>query len=181
MLSLEEMKGVKINPDVAREAYEQAEKRLADALQTKSAFEQKAFTLFGGYTTVSFALVGVAGSMFEDDGLTRVALALGLSGIVLIVGALLLVLALRDRTYGALGSNPDMWLRRDTIDGVDGTLPLMLAYITFHHQKRIKESIKSNNSMAALIRWAIYAGLSAPIVAAVTAFTPLADCLQTFL
>lgn len=181
MLSLEELKGVKINPDVAREAYEQAEKRLADVLQTKSAFEQKAFTLFGGYTTFSFALIGVAGSMFKSDGWTRVVLALGLSGVILIVGTVLLVLALHERDYGALGSNPEVWLRRDTIDGIDGTLPLMLAYITFHHQKRIKESIASNNSMAALIRRAIYAGVFAPIIAAAALFTPLADCLQTLL
>ena len=50
-LSLEEIGALNINIDVAREAYTQAEKRLQDALDTRKAFDQKAFTLFSAYIT----------------------------------------------------------------------------------------------------------------------------------
>lgn len=181
MLSLSELQTLKINLAVIREAHEQAEKRLADALDTKKSFEQKAFTLFGAYTTISFALIGVAGSMFKDDGLTNMVMAMGASGFALIVGAVLLVSALHERIYGALGSNPDMWLRSNTVDGDESTLAMMLAYITFHHQERIKASIRSNNTMGALIRWAIYTGGASPLVALLILFTRVGDWLYTLL
>lgn len=184
MLSLQELRVSSINPEIAREAYQQAEKRLADALETKKSFEQKAFTLFGAYTTISFALMGVAGSRFEDDGWSRMVLALGSAGLLLLVGAalfVLVVLALRERAYGTLGSNPEMWLCRDTIDGPDAALPLMLTYLTFHHQERIKASISSNDSMAGLIRWGICTGVFAPVVTAALLFTPVGAYLQSLL
>lgn len=181
MLSLAELQASDINPEIAREAYLQAEKRLADMLETKRSFEQKAFTLFGAYTTISFALMAAAGSMFKDGGLSRMVLALGASGLVLLAGAVLFVLALHDRGHGALGSNPEMWLCRDTIDGRAAALPLMLAYLTFHHQDRIKASINSNAAMAALIRWGIYTGVSAPGMTAAVLFTPVGPYLQSLL
>jgi hypothetical protein len=181
MLSLQELRSSKINPEIAREAYEQAEMRLTDMLETKKSFEQKALALFGAYTTGSLALVGVAGSVFKDDDTSRMQMALVSSALVLLAGAVLFVVALRERTYGALGSNPEMWLCRNTLDGPDAALPLMLAYITFHHQERIKASIAGNDSMARLIRWGIYTGVFAPFVAAAVLFTPLGTCLQAFL
>lgn len=174
MLTLEELKAAKINSAVAREAYDQAEKRLKDALDTKKSFEQKAFTLFGGFTTVALGVIGIAGAVYKaEDGMTRLVLALCASGLVFLIGAFLLTLALRARDHGALGSNPDMWLRRDIIDGEDDVLTLMLAYITYYHQNRINASIESNGRMNRLIMTAIYTGLCAPLVAGLLMFTPL--------
>lgn len=183
MLSLNELRNSKINADVAREAYSQSEKRLSDVLETKKSFEQKAFTLFGAYTTISFALIGVAGSLFKDSGASPLVLAMGASGLVLVAGAILLVLALHERTYGTLGSNPEIWLRKDTIDGVEAALPLMLAYVTFHHQERIEASIASNKAMGFLIRWAVYVGVLTPVVALALLLSPpcFVDWLKTLL
>jgi len=47
-MTLEEIERSQVNLDIAREAFDQASKRLADMLDTKKAFEQKAFTLFSG-------------------------------------------------------------------------------------------------------------------------------------
>ena len=52
-MTLEEIERSQVNLDIAREAFDQASKRLADMLDTKKAFEQKAFTLFNGYLTLS--------------------------------------------------------------------------------------------------------------------------------
>jgi hypothetical protein len=43
-MTLEEIERSQVNLDIAREAFDQASKRLADMLDTKKAFEQKAFT-----------------------------------------------------------------------------------------------------------------------------------------
>jgi hypothetical protein len=74
------------------------------------------------------------------------------------------VLALMDDRYGALASNPDMWLNRGTIDGDDTALPRMLAYVAFYHQERIDQSNSANNKKATHIRYGILLGLAAPIV-----------------
>jgi hypothetical protein len=153
----------KIDLDVAREAHVQAEKRLQDVLGTKQSFEQKAFTLFGAYTTLSFALIGVAGTMFKDQGVSSIVVALGVAGSLLIIGVALLLRVFHARNYGVLGSNPEVWLQSGTIDGGTKVLPLMLTYMTFHHQNRIKVSIASNNHMAKVITQAIYCGLLAPL------------------
>ena len=53
MMTLAELQTADLNPTVVREAYDHAAQRLADSLDTKKAFEQKAFTLLGGYLTIS--------------------------------------------------------------------------------------------------------------------------------
>jgi hypothetical protein len=69
MMTLAELQNAEINPLIAREAYDHAAKRLADALDTKKAFEQKAFTLFGGYLTISLALLGAGSAVYTNENL----------------------------------------------------------------------------------------------------------------
>lgn len=87
-----------------------------------------------------------------------------MSASVFVVGAIFFVLALMDKTYGALASDPDMWLKSGTIDGDDSVVPLMLAYITYYHKERISKSTDANNSKAAKIRLGIYCGGCAPLI-----------------
>ncbi len=164
MMTLEEIRTAKINPVIAREAYEQASKRLEDTLDTKKAYEQKAFTLFSGYVTVSLALFGVGGAIFKDQGLTQLVTPFWISGLLYITGAICFVTALVDTQYGALASHPNMWLNKGILDGDDSILPLMMSYITFYHQERIDTSVASNERKAIRIRIGIGLGVAGPIL-----------------
>lgn len=164
MMTLEDIRAAPINPAIAREAYDQACKRLADVLDTKKAFEQKAFTLFTGYVTVSLALIGVGGALLAHDGISHFVIPFWMSGALFVLGAICFVLALMDSEYGSLASSPDMWLNKGTIDGDDTVLATMLAYITFYHFDRIAKSVSGNNRKARLIRIGILLGTAAPFV-----------------
>lgn len=172
MMTLQEIEKANVNIDVAREAFDQASKRLADVLDNKRAFEQKAFTLFSGYLTVSIALLGFSGSIYKDHGVTSLVLALLLAASPLLAGTICFVLALMDKHYGALASDPNMWLNKGTIDGDVTVLPRMLAYITFYHQERIDVSVESNDGKAAHIRKGIFLGIAAPILLAIVLIIP---------
>lgn len=164
MLTLDEIERSNVNKDVAREAYDQATKRLTDALETKKSYEQKAFTLFNAYLTISLALFGVGGAFYKDDGFAFPVIAFWVCGGIFVLGTVFFVLALMDNCYGALASSPDMWLNRGTIDGDDTVLPRMLAYVTYYHQERIDQSTAANAQKALHIRYGILLGISAPIV-----------------
>jgi hypothetical protein len=164
MMTLDEIRASTINPIVVKEAHEQATKRLGDALDTKKTYEQKAFTLFSGYVTVSLALFGVGGAIFKEQGINHLVMPFWAAGVMFILGAILFVVSLRDKTYGAIASDPSMWLNKGTIDGGDNVLSVMLAYITYYHQERIDISVKNNLIKAYLIRYGIYLGVAAPFV-----------------
>jgi hypothetical protein len=164
MLTLEELQGLQINAAVAREAYTQVDRHLIDILEVKKSFEQKAATLLGAYITVSVALFGIGGAIFRDSGAGAKAWPFFAGGLVFIVGAWCFIAALKAGQYAALGSTPEMWLNKGTIDGGDNALPAMLAYITFHHHDRIAISLSGNRLKA---RW-ISAGIILGPVASVT-------------
>src|SRR5215213_1084926 len=67
MMTLEEIRSAQINPTAAREAYNHADRRLMDTLETKKFFEQKAFTLFGAYVTAATALLGIGVALLKDN------------------------------------------------------------------------------------------------------------------
>jgi hypothetical protein len=181
MMSLLEIELANINLDVAREAYDQATKRLADALDTKKAYEQKAFSLFSGYLTVSLALIGVGGAVYKDHGPRFEIAELAICGAFFVAGAICFVLALMDDVYGAPASSPDMWLNPGTIDGDATVLPRMLAYVTYYHQERIDTSTAANAKKAVRIRIGILLGVAAPIVLVVVFFLPIERWLDSLL
>jgi hypothetical protein len=164
MMTLAELQTANVNPLIAREAYEQADKRLADTLATKLVFEQKAFTLFAGYLTISLALFSAGGAVYGIPQMQHLAVPFWLTGLIYVAGSILFAIALIDQDYGAVASHPDMWLNAGTIDGPDAVLPTMLAYIAFYHQRRIDTSIASNRAKAKWIRMGIYAGIVAPVL-----------------
>jgi hypothetical protein len=156
MMTLEQLHESSINPDVAKEAYVEAGRRLADVLSIKAAYEQKALALFGGYLTLSLGLFG-AGKALNHAGFW-------FAGVFFVAGAILFVLAQLDGVYGVVGSSPDMWLRKGVIDGNDQALPAMYAYLTYYHLERITKSQQRNGRKATLIRWGIFAGIGGPAI-----------------
>ena len=164
MLTLQELQTVTINPAVAREAYTQVDRHLIDILDVRKSFEQKAATLMGAYITISVALLGIGGAIFKDSGSIEKVLPFFGTGLVFIVGAGCFIAALKAGDYAALGSTPEMWLNRGTIDGSESALPAMLAYITFHHRERIALCVDGNKRKARWIDAGVLLGPIAPIV-----------------
>ena len=164
MLTLQELQTSTINPSVAREAYTQVDRHLLDILDVRKSFEQKAATLMSAYITISVALFGIGGAIFKDSGATEKVLPFFGTGLVFIAGAGFFIAALKAGAYAALGSTPEMWLNRGTIDGADSALPAMLAYITFHHSERIALCAEGNKRKARWIDAGIFLGPIAPIV-----------------
>ena len=164
MLTLPEIQASTINPDVAREAYIQADRHLSDLLDVKKSFEQKAATLLSAYITISVALFGIGGAIFKDAGIGPNVWPFFGAGSAFIVGAWFFVAALKTGRYAAVGSTPEMWLNRGTIDGEENALPAMLAYITFHHSERIRLSEKSNARKAGRIGAGIFSGPAAALI-----------------
>jgi hypothetical protein len=158
MLTLAELQESTINPDVAREAYIQVDRHLSDLLDVKKSFEQKAATLLGAYVTLSVALFGIGGAIFKDAGVGPKVWPFFGAGAAFVVGAWFFVAALKTGRYAAVGSTPEMWLNRGTIDGGENALPAMLAYITFHHSERIRLSEDSNERKARFISAGIVSG-----------------------
>jgi hypothetical protein len=169
-MTLEEIERSQVNLDIAREAFDQASKRLADMLDTKKAFEQKAFTLFG-----------VAATLYKDHGLSFTVVSFVIVELTLIAGAVCFVFALMDEKYGAVASDPNMWLNKGTIDGDETVLPRMLAYVTYYHQERIDISIESNNAKTTHIRRGILLGVATPIISGLLLLLPVERWLNALL
>jgi hypothetical protein len=170
MLSLEELRQSKINSLVAKESYLQAEKRLSDVLDTKKSVEQKASNLFSAYVTVALALFGIGGAIFKDQGLSHKTWPFFIAGAFFVLGALIFMAAIKDEEYGFLGSPPNMWLNKGTIDGDNNALDAMFAYLAFHHARRIEVSANSNKRKIFAVRVGMGIGIAATIIFAVCFF-----------
>jgi hypothetical protein len=146
MLTLDSLRSVNINLDIAKEALVQVEKRLGDALEAKKAVEQKATILFGAYVTISLALFGFGGTLAKDINVAEVwaVFIVFIAGMFFVVGAGAFAFVFRGAEYGDLGSEPSMWLQSGRIDGDKDELARMIAYLTYHHANRIQVSYESN-------------------------------------
>jgi len=144
MLTLEQLRAMAVNLDIAKEALSQSEKRLGDALDAKKMVEQKATVLFGAYVTISLALFGFAGTLARDPVHARWAVAFFIAGTVFVCGAAAFALVFRSAEYGNFGSEPSMWLQAGRIDGDHQALARMFAYLAHHHATRIEKSYASN-------------------------------------
>jgi hypothetical protein len=164
MLSLKELQSSTINAVVAREAYTQVDRHLLDILDVRKSIEQKAATLMSAYITISLALFGLGATVFKDAGTATKVWPFFGAGLVFIVGAWCFITALKSGQYAAVGSTPEMWLNRGTIDGSDSAAAAMLAYITFHHSERIAICIEGNKQKIKWFDFGIYLGPIAPVV-----------------
>ena len=64
-----------------------------------------------------------------------------------------------------MGSDPETWLTPGVIDGGPQVIPAMLSYVAFDYQTRIDKSAKANGRKAAWIRWGVFVGMAAPVLA----------------
>jgi hypothetical protein len=80
-------------------------------LDTRKHLSKKAFTLFSGYLTLSIALFGVAAAIYRGHGLSFTVVSFVIIVLTLIAGAICFVFALMDEKYGAVASDPNMWLK----------------------------------------------------------------------
>ena len=144
MLTLEEIKNCKINYEIIREALEQSEKRLKDYLQTMKDINQKTFIYFNAYLTIIIGLIS-AGYIIKDKNIYPQLLDfIFIFSPFILCSLILFILALHSFNYGSVGSDPEMWLEKDIIEGDKDRLSKMLGEITFYHENRIAESLKSN-------------------------------------
>ncbi|MEI9933257.1 MAG: hypothetical protein WDM89_22685 [Rhizomicrobium sp.] len=162
-MSMAELEGISINGKVAEIAYAHAERRLIDLLDSKAAFENKAAILVGAYTTLTLALFGGAWTLFEKPGFNGVAGGMLLCGVDFAIGAFCFAMAFRQKEYGLLGVDPELWLRSGVIDGADSVVGDNLAYIARFYEARIAISLKSNMSKAWWIELGIWLSVASPL------------------
>src|SRR5690349_19806458 len=150
MLTLDELQAAVIQPDVAREAYAQVEKRLGDLLETKKSFETRAGSMLTVFTTLALALAGAGGSFFTSQPLIDHApkslpWIFFLATIPLLLAAWSMVAVLYPTRYGNLGSAPELWLVRGVIDAPANVAPAMQAYVVHYMHGRIALSESAND------------------------------------
>jgi hypothetical protein len=125
MMTLQEPQATNINPEVAKEAYAHASRRLEDVLAMKASYEQKAFSLLAGYVAVTLALFTAGGVAHSSAQATLKVLEapVWITGLLYVIGSAVLVVALWDREWGVLASAPEMWLVPGVIDGGETAMP----------------------------------------------------------
>jgi len=171
ILTLDELQAATIQPDVAKEAYAQVEKRLSDLLETKKSFESRAASMLTGFTTLALAVAGAGGSFFTSQPLIDHAPKL-LPWVFFFVAALLLVAAwtmlgaLIPARYGNLGTAPEVWLVRGVIDAEANVVPAMQAYMVHHMNERIALTETANNAKAKSIAEGAFLATMAPLALA---------------
>jgi hypothetical protein len=112
MMTLAELQASKINPGVAREAYEQSSKRLEDALATKAGHEQKAFALLGGFVVIALALFSAGAGILSDDKVPVVlARPFVVAGVVYVFGASMLLWGSRISRTTYTAALTEVWRR----------------------------------------------------------------------
>jgi hypothetical protein len=152
-----------------REAASQVDKRLADLLDTKKTFDQRAIALLGPSVSLAVALAGASGLAVLSSNPEIVA-ALAASSICMTLAAVACVLSLQVRNYGAQGADPAHWLKPGTLTGSDVELAQALAELIWHHRERINDSTTSNDSKRLWFTCATCLAIAAPVVLAVVYF-----------
>jgi hypothetical protein len=166
LMSLDEIWAAKnINKEVVREAYSQVSQLLADMLEAKRTFDQKALSLFTAYVTVALAPFGLAvGAANAASPIHDMFGPLCGIGVLFSIGAFLFVAALRDADYGMLGSAPGTWLREDVLQSDnDDMVHRVMASVVRRYQERLVISAQSNASKTLLIRAGMIVGALAPL------------------
>ena len=164
MLSLEKLKAAKVNEAVAREAYNQVDRYLTDILATRNLYDQKATALMSAFITISLALFGIGGAIFQKNASDATDIPFFAAGFIFLMGAGCFIAALKSGTYAAVGSTPEMWLNSGVIDGPKNAVAQMLAYLTYYHAERIEMSVSGNKLKSRLIGAGIVVGAVGPLV-----------------
>lgn len=166
MMTLEEIQNAEaVNLDVAREAYAQVSARLADQLDTRKTFDQRAGVMFAGYVAMAIALLVGAGQLHLESGWPPVIAAMISAGALLLVGAGLFALSMNRAEYGNLGSLPGAWLEPQYLVVGDLGLAKLLCYQVAYMDDAIANGSASNRRKGALLSAGIGIGFAAPFIA----------------
>ena len=165
MLSVDEIQNLKISLPIIKEGLAQAEKRLQDFLQNKNDTTNKLFIFFNAYLTITVALISAAFIVKEKyHPLVYFVIPL----IPFFLGSLIFfLLGLRSTDYGAVGTLPEFWLRKDTISGDENTLGTVLAYLTHSYQDTILKTYSSNEKKIAFQNAGLYLSIFGIITSAI--------------
>lgn len=167
LLSLDQLSKAAIDPEVAKEAYAQVEKRLADLLETKKSFETRAASMLASFVSIELALMATAIALLNSgilkgtmEGLPYV---LFLTAVPLVYATFTLCEALLPTHYGNLGASPEIWLQQGIMDQPI-SVAHMQSYAIFHMAKRIDMTEASNNAKAECLKTAAWISAATPIV-----------------
>lgn len=167
MLTLDELYAANIQADVAKEAYSQVEKRLADLLETKKSFETRAATMLTAFITLALALAGVGASFFTshliDSAPKLLPWAFFIAALPLMWAAWTMLEVLIPSHYGTLGSSAEIWLQRGVIDAADNVAPDLQAYMVHYMNERIAITEGANDTKAKDIRSGTRSATCAPM------------------
>lgn len=154
MLTESELMARKINPEVAREAFQQADIMLADVLENRVAIERRAYMLLIGFLPATGAIwAGAPGS------------SAGMAALILIaLGVLLLLAVFRGTSYPARGTSPRAWINAGIIDGSQSALAHTLAHLARHTADRIDLGVHANAKKLRLIDAALLCGAASLMV-----------------
>jgi hypothetical protein len=168
ILTLDDLYATPINPDVAKEAYAQVEKRLTDLLETKKNFETRAASMLTAFVTLALALSGAGASLFTshlmDTAPTLLPWAFFVPALPLMYAAWTLLEVLIPSHYGNLGTSADIWLEQGVMDAADNVVPDMQAYMVHHMRQRIVITERANDAKAKDIRSATRWATAAPVL-----------------
>jgi len=141
-----------------------AKERLADLLDTKKAFEEKAINLFKsqiGIASIMLALTKTGILQISEPNINFVIF----SFIVFIIGAVLSLLSLQVNAYGAFGEHPIDFLQKEVMTDKKALNELLL-FMLHSHIERINISEESNKIKVSYIKASIWLILiaTAPLV-----------------
>jgi hypothetical protein len=160
MLSPEEMRNYEINSNIIHEALAQSEKRMEDLLKTKDGINQKLLILFNGYMPIIIGLLIACFIVAQNNPKALLLFFLAPLACFFIVSIIFFVLAFRGAQHGSIGSNPDFWLRKDTIAGDEKTLITVLSYLVHSYQEGIEQSYASNLKKITLLHAGVYCSVA---------------------
>lgn len=164
MLSIAEIKNLKINKEIIIEAVNSAKERLSDSLDTRKQLEQKCFILLSGYLTITLAICSATCYLYKVDNINYLFFVLSVISIIFIVALGFIFFALKGSSYGTLGRHPETWLQPHVLDGTEKTYCVMLGYILHGYVERIETSINSNEIKCNMLNIAIILGCCSPVV-----------------
>jgi hypothetical protein len=169
LMTLAQIQACTVQPDVAKEALAQVEKRMTDLLEIKKSYEQRASTLLTGFSALALALLGAGGAFFTSQtlvvhGFKYLPFAFFVAAAPMILAVWQMVRAQQPIGAGTLGSTPDIWLRQGVIDATGNVVPVMQAYVVHYMADRINQTERANGIREVLIIRGCRLALAAPVV-----------------
>lgn len=116
MMTVSEIRDIKeSNPEIMREALNQAEKRVADQIQKENDTNNSLLSLFTTFTTILIALISVFTFLSHTKNDELVAVFIAILASFIFTSLIHFLIAYRSSAYGFIGSDPYFWLQFENI------------------------------------------------------------------